>query len=341
MGYLDSDGNGTVALYYGGPSGASAAPATTFVGGWHFGNEDGYSLPAFASAGDVNGDGYADIAIGASWQHSVYIYLGGPNGVSTTPATTLVGSDTSGMGYSAANAGDVNGDTYGDLIVWNASLPGASVYYGSPSGLVTTSPGSVLTPAPCNVGGVTGGGDVNGDGYADVLVTGFATPGTWFSNRVYVFHGGPNGVSSTPTTVLGLFTDDTKSEFGNLMTALDVNGDGYWDVAVGAADINRVYMFMGSPSGVNPTYVAELNNGAEQGRFGHGLSGADTDRDGYEDLVVGAACASFDGHVDGCGSAYHFPGSPGGVVTTPSVTLRALLQTFFFGREVSLSASGS
>src|SRR5437762_8000747 len=82
----------------------------------------GYSV---ASAGDVNGDGYADIVVGARFydegeadEGKVFLYLGGPSGISTTPAWTAQGNQAGArFGISVASAGDVNRDGYDDVVV--------------------------------------------------------------------------------------------------------------------------------------------------------------------------------------------------------------------------------
>ena len=94
------------------------SPPTTLTG--EAGNDAfGYSV---ATAGDVNSDGYADVVVGAfgnsSWTGRAYVFLGGPGGLATTPATTLTGQGTSNFfGHSVATAGDVNGDGYADVVV--------------------------------------------------------------------------------------------------------------------------------------------------------------------------------------------------------------------------------
>ncbi len=78
-----------------------------------------------ASAGDVNGDGYSDVIVGAyvydngqSDEGAAFIYHGSSSGLSTTAASQLEANQVSAyLGYSVASAGDVNGDGYSDVIV--------------------------------------------------------------------------------------------------------------------------------------------------------------------------------------------------------------------------------
>ena len=134
-----------------------------------------------ATAGDVNGDGYADVVVGAYGYSSdtgrAYVYLGGASGLATTAATTLTGEATGNdFGDSVATAGDVNGDGYADVVVgaygYSSGTGRAYVYLGGASGLATTAATTWTGEATDNYFGysVATAGDVNGDGYADVVV---------------------------------------------------------------------------------------------------------------------------------------------------------------------------
>src|SRR5262249_17576321 len=99
---------------------------------------------------DLNGDGFADLAVGAfganTERGAVFIYAGGPGGPSPNPVVTLHGMNgfQGDFGEMVASAGDVNGDGFGDLLVaaCNCSDPsvgtGAYVFLGGPSGVSTT-----------------------------------------------------------------------------------------------------------------------------------------------------------------------------------------------------------
>lgn len=181
-------------------------------------------------AGDLDGDGRADIVSGAAGRVVIYRpNASGPSPVLTPPP------DVRGFGAAAAGAGDLDGDGLGDVAV-GAPGDGADrgrvfVYYGDRDAVVTAGP--VLLGAAAESAGdqfgaaVASAGDVDGDGFADLLVG--APRG---AGRVYLFRGGPDGVAAEPAWAWdGDGGDDT--ELGRVVAGGgDLDGDGYGDVAV-------------------------------------------------------------------------------------------------------------
>ena len=229
-----SDANSGGDVYLGGPNGIAPAPSSTAT----VPNE---SYSGFEPAGDVNGDGYADIIASAGsatgYSPDVCVFHGGPSGLATAPSETLTAPEET---HWVAGAGDVNGDQYADVIVGTAgahagdgsqALDQAFVYHGSASGLQVLPATTLTTPLVSYSEGalVDCAGDVNGDGYADVLLSDEGQYGDY----VDVFLGSSGGVAPTPSVTLTAPGSAQEDEFGSCMTALDVNGDGYWDVAVG------------------------------------------------------------------------------------------------------------
>jgi hypothetical protein len=187
------------------PAAAAAAHRLDWtVDGDQAGAELGFSV---ASAGDVNGDGFDDVIVGAqSWDNGqqaegrAFLYLGSAVGLSRAPAWRGEGDDVGAhFGGSVATAGDVNGDGYDDVIVgaYNFSNPvggegKAFLYLGSPFGLTETS-------AWTNEGNqfdawygysVGTAGDVNGDGYDDVVVGApYADEGEFLEGKGFLYLG--------------------------------------------------------------------------------------------------------------------------------------------------------
>ena len=257
-------------MYLGGASGLATTAATTLTGeatGNYFGS-------SVATAGDVNGDGYADVVVGAYGYSGstgrAYVYLGGPSGLATTAATTLTGEAADNyFGYSVATAGDVNGDGYADVVVgahgYSSYTGRAYVYLGGPSGLATTAATTLTGEATGNYFGhsVATAGDVNGDGYADVVVgaRGYSSS----TGRAYVYLGGASGLATTAATTLT--GEAADNYFGySVATAGDVNGDGYADVVVGAygysSGTGRAYVYLGGASGLATTAATTLTGEA-------------------------------------------------------------------------------
>src|SRR5262249_43838704 len=152
-----SSGSVSAYLYLGGASGLASTPATTLTSVATVGGQGAGMESPLASAGDVNGDGYADVIVGDPGSDRAYLFLGSASGLATKPAETLA-SPIAGVQFGAtvANAGDVNADGFADVIIGVSDNDGTSpgrayVFTGSSSGLGTT-PASTLTVAKGNGG---------------------------------------------------------------------------------------------------------------------------------------------------------------------------------------------
>lgn len=163
---------------------------------------------ALSPAGDVDGDGYADIAIGAYEYDSpplfndagkLYVYYGGPSGPGATANWTRIGSTSDYLGFSVGAAGDVDADGYSDLAAGARGASGAAgalrVYYGGNGGLPGTSL-LVTASTALNFGASVASIDRNGDGFSDVAVGSDLTTGN--DGRVWIAHGNRGGASDLP-----------------------------------------------------------------------------------------------------------------------------------------------
>ncbi len=290
-----------------------------------------------SSAGDVNGDGYSDVIVGAfgynSYTGRAYVYFGGPS-ADNVPDLTLTGATVGdNFGNSVSSAGDVNGDGYGDVIVgapgYSSGTGRAYVYYGG-SGADNV-PDLILTGAAAgNFFGVSvsSAGDVNGDGYGDVIVGANGYGG--HTGRAYVYFGGPNANNVVDLTLTG---EATNNEFGLSVSSVgDANGDGYADVIVGAYGYStytgRAYVYFGGPAADN---VADLTLTGEAvgDNFGISVSSVgDVNGDGYADAIVGA------NGYGGKGRAYVYFGGPG-ADNLADLTLTGTAAGDDFGSSVS------
>ena len=318
-----------------------ANPSWTEVGE-NAGDSFGWSV---ASAGDVNGDSYDDVIIGAPWYDAdihdavgkVYVYHGSSSGLLSSPSWTFEGPDTSvwSFGNSVSSAGDVNNDGYDDVIIgpYDACNSIGKVYgfYGSSSGLSTTPDWETNghNGNDCYGGCLDTAGDVNNDGYDDVIIGALNdNEGGSGMGKVYVYHGSSSGLSTTPDWLMigGIDTGPAEKYVGEVCgPAGDVNGDGYDDVIInsGAPGMyNRTaWVYHGSSSGLGSSY-AWKNIGPEyRENFAKWIATAgDVNNDGYDDVIIGAPYA-YNGTEFWVGKVYVYHGSSSGLSTNPSWTV--------------------
>lgn len=330
--YANGQANeGAAFVYFGGP-GNQFNPvadgilennqANAFMGG------------AVAGVGDVNGDGFADVAVGAAaWDNSangnegrVFIYFGGAGGTfDTTPDVQLFSSQLNAAFGSSLSGGDINGDGFSDLVVGSVLYDNgetdegnAFVYHGGAAFNSVVDGELQSNQAGAQLGGsVSVVGDVNGDGYADVLVGArrYAN-GQSSEGAAFLFFGGAGPMNTTVDVILE--GNQVDAELGHTVAAAgDVNGDGYADILIGAplydvavGNSGAAFLYPGGRGAFDAVTDAFLS-AASNGRMGFSVSGGDVNRDGYADVVVGAP--SFDAGVVDEGAAFVYFGGGDGI----------------------------
>ncbi len=334
-GDVDGDGQHDVVV------GASQEDADSTEAGraYVFSGDDGALIHAFVSpnqeasggfgysvsgAGDVDGDQCDDIIVGAWYEDPDPSPLGAGrayvfSGAAGTLLHTLASPNEEQygrFGQTVSRAGDVDGDGCSDVLVgahWED--PGASPSYAGRAYVFSGQTGAVLydlaSPDEQDDGQfgrpVAGAGDVDGDGYGDVVIG--AVGEASGAGRVYVFSG-------QTSAVLYTLASPAPEEYGwfgySASTLRDVDGDGRPDLIVGtrredggAPDAGRAYVFSGATGTVLQPLISP--NPEEEGSFGFSVSGsADVNGDASGDIVVGAWREHPGGSPENAGRAYVF-----------------------------------
>ena len=314
--------SGSIYLYYGTATGIDPTEHELHEEGGSGGHSFGWDLD---SAGDINGDGYADLIVGSTYEYdevpgSVFLLYGASSSVAQqqrVEASDGLLGDSYGM--FVAGAGDVNGDGFSDIVVGaddrkndaGSYVGAAYVHYGSSSGVI----GEDLLVSSDIGGGddfgydVSPAGDIDGDGYDDV---GIGAPGNdnvaQSSGAFYIYYGCATGVDDREDKRYapdGGYTDYV----GALLTdAGDVDGDGFPDILAFSSsddlgfDAGAAYLFYGASTGISWDYH-RIDSPKAQGGEGFPQSFAalgDLNSDGYGEILIGAAMDR----------AYLFTGAP-------------------------------
>ena len=266
------------------------------------------NLGAFMTqVGDLDGDGYSELVVYED--KFLYLFYGGAGGYDFSTYESWLpepedayGSGASGL-FQVSPLGDINGDGYDDFGLGFANYyqdyseyySGAiELYYGSAAGVDTSSPELLRLAEPFpfgNLGEVLlGAGDLNGDGYDDILSkhSGSAT-------NLVVFPGSANGPVTGDELELS-YTAGTGADFGDLLAAAgDIDGDGLDDVlagdpgyAYGAVRSGSVLLLSGDATlglAETPTTILPPDSGVSQG-FGVGVAAGDMTGDGVHDALI-------------------------------------------------------
>jgi len=293
---------GRVSLFLGAPFSPHTSAAWTFET-----NASIASLAALSGPADFNGDGYADLAIGASnasngqsGEGRVYVFYGGPGGPAAAPDLVLENDQANARFGSALAVCDLNGDGYADLAAgarqWSS---GASqygrvfAYLGGAGGLSASAAWTFTADRPnARLGQALACAEVTGDGYDDLVAAapGYST-GVSGDGRLFLFPGSATGPS--PSAAWQYASDQAGASLGErLVAAGDVDADGFADVVAlspgyitGQPHAGRVLLFRGRAGGLSATPAWSWFS-PQAPLTGASLAGGDANGDGFADLLI-------------------------------------------------------
>ncbi|BAY76285.1 putative outer membrane adhesin [Nostoc linckia NIES-25] len=341
-------------------------------------NIDDLSGISVSGAGDINGDGFDDLIIGAPGVDldgkvsagSSYVVFGKSSGFTGSfNVSSLDGSNgfvINGIdaydfsGSSVSNAGDINGDGFDDLII--SAVGQSYVVFGSSSGFEASlnlssldgSKGFVINDiAPFGSGiSVSNAGDINSDGFGDLIIGApYGNPnGKIGAGQSYVVFGSSSGFGaslnlsslngSNGFAIDGIDASDFSGS--SVSNAGDFNADGFDDLIIaaknadsnGKVSVGESYVVFGKSSGfAGSLNLSSLNgnngftiNGIDTGKLGSSVSGAgDINGDGFDDLIISADDADPNGINSG--QSYVIFGFATGATTDEDTAVNILAST--------------
>ncbi len=295
--------------------------------------------------GDMDGDGYDDVMIGATHDDeegsntgAIYIYYGSSSGLNTDREekwTAAFARDVDLFGTSMVLA-DVDGDGTQELVVYSEGYAREDGGDGFLTTYELDGSGSfdwpsettidVIPPTGAEPIGTSGlvAGDFDGDGFDEVvLASWYSTYGATYSGYLHHYSGSADGLDPDALQILTSSNPTAHASFGNTMVStLDVDADGSPDLLVGARGASEglayqgaLYVFYGGTSGLSTTAddVIWPDTAHEQQNFANWAAPiGDIDGDGKPELGVGAPLELEDGDYMGAVYLYELDAAPAG-----------------------------
>lgn len=280
--------------------------------------------------GDINADGYDDFAIAAPYDDTagtdagaVYLYYGDATAItsgSVASAIKITGEAAGDyLGLSLAGLGDVNNDGYDDFAI-GAPYNDAA---GTDAGAIYLLYGKALPYRSANLGirrkitgeasgdglgrGLVGAGDVNGDGYSDILTSAPSNDdGGTSAGAAYIIYGHCMRIKAGSISRFREFTGAAEIDLVSAVgSAGDVNGDGFDDILIGASgasgasDAGAAYLLYGRPAKLPSSSLSSavtFSGVSYLSSTGHVVTGVgDLNADGYDDFIISAYAAESTG----------------------------------------------
>ena len=314
--YTDPEGNGTISIHYGSPDGPASTADRMLVGLYSDSN-----LGTGIAIGDFNCDGYDDLASSEPGMANnsggyVSIRLGSATGILTDPWWEMNGSIDDNLGWSMTSLGDVESDGCDDLAIVadkmieeNTDQPSLSknglimILSGNSSSMVFHANITQTDSGTMFGRQIAAGGDINGDGYLDMVVSNTGTENSPMGySSVEFFMGNASGINTTAVKIHSVPQQGKLYGFEMAFVG-DIHADGYDDLIISElfASTNpyqagKVHMWAGSENG--PVQNWSLKGPDANALLGYTISPAgDVNEDGYDDFMLMQPAAPKSGTV--------------------------------------------
>jgi len=260
---------------------------------------------------DVDGDGYDDILIGAPRYDNnrgrAYLFYGGPDLDTTADLTFDEGQNEGDIFGIGIAFGDIDNDGYDDIIIgaggYNEKRGRAYLYWGGDRNSMDANADKIFVGDE-EKGSKFGSGqpavyDIDNDGYDDIILCAVG----W----AYFYFGSTKESMDTSYDLI-FKQEDPEYSFGYRISCGDIDNDGYGDIVIGPwwSQHGRTYLYYGGSRSNMDAKADVIFKAQTEGNdfFGHGTVCVDQNRDGYDDIVMGAP-----GYNDRQGRSYLFYGN--------------------------------
>jgi len=302
---------------------------------------DGYPNSWFgttAVCGDVDGDGYDDVLVAAGLYDNrrgrVYLFYGGPD-MDTTADLIFEGENEGDEFGLFARCGDIDNDGCDDVVIGARSYSQRRgrtyLFWGSDRNSMDANPDKVFVGEQERDAQFGAGDfavyDIDNDGYDDIILGAYQSGHR--TGRAYLYYGNTKELMDASHDLI-FNGEKPGDEFGPIIRCGDVDNDGYGDIVIGAASTqNRAHLYYGGSKSSMDAKADAVFETSEGPYLGQGIVCVDQNRDGYDDVVIGAP-----GCNDRQGRAYLFHGnSRRSLATDPDMILDGELEWSSYGER--------
>jgi len=313
-----------------------------------FDGEPNSLFGSLIACGDVDGDGYDDVLIGAGKCNNnrgrVYLFYGGPD-MDTTADLVLEGQNEGDFFGTGLSCGDIDNDGYEDIVIaasyFSEKRGRAYLYWGRDRNSMDANPDKIFA-GEAEEGSYFGLGypavyDIDNDGYDDIILGACAywSPGDG-RGRAYLYYGNTKELMDTSHDLI--FTEENpRDQFGHRIACGDVDNDGFGDIVIGTVDYRRgkqqgrTYLYYGASRPNMDAKADVIFEAKSEGEdYISGIVCIDQNRDGYDDLVIGDL-----GYNNKQGRACLFYGNAKrSLDTNPDVTFEGEVEQSNYGIQV-------